>query len=71
MVRMGVRALEFYDPTTKKHGQAHMQARLGITQFLVNSGIARLEEVRDADGNLTNFYCRVCSQPSFTPSAFL
>lgn len=27
MVRAGLRALEFYDPTTKKHGQAHMQAR--------------------------------------------
>jgi predicted methyltransferase len=32
---------------------------LGITQFLVKSGIARLEEIRDADGTLTNFYCRV------------
>jgi hypothetical protein len=27
MARAGVRALEYYDPTTKKHGQAHMQAR--------------------------------------------
>ena len=27
MARAGLRALEFYDPTTKKHGQAHMQAR--------------------------------------------
>lgn len=27
MARAGIRALEFYDPTTKKHGQAHMQAR--------------------------------------------
>ena len=27
MARMGLRALEFYDPKLKKHGQAHMQAR--------------------------------------------
>jgi dipeptidyl-peptidase III len=27
MARAGLRALEFYDPGNKKHGQAHMQAR--------------------------------------------
>ena len=27
MARAGLRALEFYDPVTRKHGQAHMQAR--------------------------------------------
>ncbi len=27
MARAGLRALEFYDPVNKKHGQAHMQAR--------------------------------------------
>jgi len=27
MARAGLRGLEFYDPVTKKHGQAHMQAR--------------------------------------------
>ncbi|EFI28378.1 dipeptidyl peptidase III [Coprinopsis cinerea okayama7 len=59
MARAGLRALEFYDPTTKKHGQAHMQARLGITQHLIASGIARLEEIRDADGKLENAYVRV------------
>ncbi|KAG9226318.1 hypothetical protein CCMSSC00406_0003197 [Pleurotus cornucopiae] len=59
MARAGLRALEFYDPATKKHGQAHMQARLGITQFLINHGIARLEEVRSADGKLENIYVRV------------
>ncbi|KAG5642191.1 hypothetical protein DXG03_003429 [Asterophora parasitica] len=59
MARAGLRALEFYDPTTKKHGQAHMQARLGITQHLINNGIARLEEIRDADGKLENLYVRV------------
>lgn len=33
--------------------------RLGITQFLINHGIARLEEVRSADGKLENIYVRV------------
>ena len=27
MARAGLRALQFYDPATQKHGQAHMQAR--------------------------------------------
>ncbi|KJA27223.1 hypothetical protein HYPSUDRAFT_35833 [Hypholoma sublateritium FD-334 SS-4] len=59
MARAGLRALEFYDPATQKHGQAHMQARLGITQHLIHSGIARLEEVRDSNGTLENLYVRV------------
>ncbi|KAF8654206.1 hypothetical protein AX16_003732 [Volvariella volvacea WC 439] len=59
MARAGLRALEFYDPATGKHGQAHMQARLGITQHLIRSGIARLEEVRGEDGDLQNLYVRV------------
>ncbi|KXN89266.1 Dipeptidyl peptidase 3 [Leucoagaricus sp. SymC.cos] len=59
MARAGLRALEFYDPVNKKHGQAHMQARLGITQHLIRSGIARLEEVRDDNGTLLNLYVRV------------
>jgi len=59
MARAGLRALEFYDPATGKHGQAHMQARLGITQHLIQSGIARLEGVRDANGALENLYVRV------------
>jgi len=59
MARAGLRALEFWDPATKKHGQAHMQARLGITQFLIREGIARLEEVRDDNGTLTDLFVRV------------
>jgi dipeptidyl-peptidase-3 len=27
MARAGLLALEFWDPLTKRHGQAHMQAR--------------------------------------------
>ena len=46
--------------------------RLGITQHLIKSGIARLEEVRDANGALENLYVRVScttySYPSWYPS---
>ena len=35
------------------------QHSLGITQHLIKSGIARLEEVRAADGTLENAYVRV------------
>ncbi|THU97856.1 aflatoxin-detoxifizyme [Dendrothele bispora CBS 962.96] len=59
MARAGLRALEFYDPATKKHGQAHMQARMGITQFLIREGIARLEEVRDDNGTLVDLFVRL------------
>lgn len=55
----GIRALEFYDPVAKKHGQAHMQARLGITRWLIKEGIARVEEIRDTGGTLENLYIRV------------
>lgn len=55
----GIRALEFYDPVAKKHGQAHMQARLGITRWLIKEGIATIEEIRASDGNLENLYIRV------------
>ena len=76
MARAGLRGLEFYDPVTGKHGQAHMQARyvittyliflhettcgsLGITQHLIEGGIAWLEEVRGAEGDLEDLYIRV------------
>ncbi|KAJ7343490.1 aflatoxin-detoxifizyme [Mycena albidolilacea] len=59
MARAGVRALEYYDPTTKKHGQAHMQARLGIMQHLFRAGLVSLEEVRDKNGVLENLFVRV------------
>ncbi|KAH9063447.1 aflatoxin-detoxifizyme [Lactarius vividus] len=59
MGRAGLRGLEFYDPVTGKHGQAHMQARLGITQHLIKGGIARLEEVRGVNGNLEDLFIRV------------
>ena len=62
--------MEFYDPVAKKHGQAHMQARLGITRWLVKEGIARVEEIRNTDDVLENLYIRVgllrLSAPKFT-----
>lgn len=39
---------------------------LGITQHLIKSGIARLEEVRGADGSLENVYVRVDRQKVLT-----
>jgi dipeptidyl-peptidase-3 len=59
MARAGIRALEYYDPTTQKHGQAHMQARLGITTFLIQEGIVYVDEIRNSDGKLENLYIRV------------
>ncbi|KAJ7685164.1 aflatoxin-detoxifizyme [Mycena polygramma] len=59
MARAGIRALEYWDPSTKKHGQAHMQARLGIMQHLLRSGLVSLEEVRDKNGVLENLFARV------------
>ncbi|KIM28659.1 hypothetical protein M408DRAFT_329404 [Serendipita vermifera MAFF 305830] len=37
MCRAGLRALEFYDPKARKHLQAHMQARMGITKHLITN----------------------------------
>ncbi|KAG1782483.1 peptidase family M49-domain-containing protein [Suillus placidus] len=62
MARAGLRALEFYDPATKKHGQAHMQARLGITQHMIKEGLVTLEEVRGTDNSLENLYIRLDRQ---------
>ncbi|CED83297.1 Dipeptidyl peptidase III [Phaffia rhodozyma] len=54
MVRAGLRALEFFNPELKKHGQAHMQARIGITNVLIQDGIVSLIETRNEDGKLTD-----------------
>ncbi|KAK4053216.1 hypothetical protein OIO90_003990 [Microbotryomycetes sp. JL221] len=62
MARAGIRALEWYDPKTKKHGQAHMEARLGITQWLIQHGIVTLEEIKSDSGELVDAYARVDRQ---------
>jgi dipeptidyl-peptidase-3 len=59
MARAGLRGLEFYDPKTKRHRQAHTQARLGITQHLIKAGLVSLEEIRSSSGALENAHIRV------------
>lgn len=59
MVRAGVKALEWYDPEKNKHAQAHMGARLVITQWLIQHKIASIEEVRSESGELIDAYARV------------
>ncbi|EJT99028.1 aflatoxin-detoxifizyme [Dacryopinax primogenitus] len=62
MARAGIRALEFYDVAAKKHLQAHMQARMGLLLSMIQGGIARLEEIRSADGTLEDLIIRVDRQ---------
>ncbi|GAA6061288.1 hypothetical protein JCM10212_004694 [Sporobolomyces blumeae] len=59
MVRAGIRALEWYNPETKKHGQSHMEARLGITNWLISHDLASIEYVRDGSGRLVDAFARV------------
>ncbi|GAA6010697.1 hypothetical protein JCM11491_002901 [Sporobolomyces phaffii] len=60
MVRAGLRALEFYDPVKGVTEQAHMRARLGITNWLIDHKIASIEFVRSPDdGSLVDAYARV------------
>lgn len=39
MARAGIAALEFWDPKSRKWGQAHMQARFSILRTFLNAGI--------------------------------
>lgn len=52
MARAGLMALEFYNPASKKHGQAHMQARFAILQVFLRAGqgFVEIEEREEADG---------------------
>ncbi|KAH7107850.1 dipeptidyl-peptidase III [Auriculariales sp. MPI-PUGE-AT-0066] len=59
MARAGIRGLEFWDPAARKHQQAHMQARMGITLFMIKEKLASLEEVRDDKGVLTDLFIKV------------
>ncbi|GAA5907639.1 dipeptidyl-peptidase III [Sporobolomyces salmoneus] len=69
MVRAGVRALEFYDPVKGVTEQAHMRARLGITNWLIDNKIASIEFVRDEkDGSLVDAYARVDRQACLSRS---
>ncbi|KZO99620.1 aflatoxin-detoxifizyme [Calocera viscosa TUFC12733] len=62
MARAGLRALEFYEVDAKKHLQAHMQARMGLLKCMIQGGIAKLEEIRSADGTLEDLIIRVDRQ---------
>jgi hypothetical protein len=51
---------------TGKHGQAHMEARIGITNWLLDAKIATLTEKRDDSGKLVDAIIEVRS--FFLPS---
>ncbi|GAA5943456.1 dipeptidyl-peptidase III [Sporobolomyces koalae] len=59
MVRAGIRALEFYDPVKDVTEQAHMRARLGITNWLIEHKLASIEFVRSDNGELVDAFARV------------
>lgn len=55
MARAGVAALEFWDPKSRKWGQAHMQARFSILRVFLNAGkeFCELEYTKDDLSDLT------------------
>ena len=55
MARAGVAALEFWDPKSRKWGQAHMQARFSILQAFLGAGseFATLDYTSDDLSDLT------------------
>jgi dipeptidyl-peptidase-3 len=55
MARAGIAALEFWDPKSRKWGQAHMQARFSILRTFLNAGVefCQLEFEKDDLSDLT------------------
>ncbi|KAF2189475.1 dipeptidyl-peptidase III [Zopfia rhizophila CBS 207.26] len=55
MARAGIAALEFWDPKSRKWGQAHMQARFSILRTFLNAGVefCELEWKEDDLSDLT------------------
>ena len=47
MARSGLLALEFYDPKSKKWGQAHVQARYAILKIMIQAGLVVIKEKDD------------------------
>jgi len=49
MARAGVIALQFYDPSSRKWGQAHMQARYALLQVFLSAGgdFCKLQYTKD------------------------
>lgn len=52
MARAGIVALEFWDPASKKWGQAHMQARFSILKTFLRAGegFCWIDAVENAEG---------------------
>ena len=55
MARAGIVALEFWDPKSRKWGQAHMQARYSILKVFLDAGdgFTKLEYTKDDLSDLT------------------
>ncbi|KAJ3082453.1 hypothetical protein HK102_001668 [Quaeritorhiza haematococci] len=54
MARAGLMALEFYDPKSRKWGQAHMQARFAILRVLLESGCVTLSNLPTSSPSTTS-----------------
>lgn len=55
MARAGVASLQFWDPASRRHGQAHMQARFAILQVFLRAGgdFCKLDYTKDDLSDLT------------------
>ncbi|KAF2197104.1 dipeptidyl-peptidase III [Delitschia confertaspora ATCC 74209] len=58
MARAGIAALEFWDPKSRKWGQAHMQARFSILRTFLNAGV-EFCELEWKDDNLEDLSIRL------------
>jgi dipeptidyl-peptidase-3 len=59
MARAGVAALEFWDPKSRKWGQAHMQARFSILRTFLNAGIEFCQLEYEDKENLSDLTIRL------------
>ncbi|KAF2222865.1 peptidase family M49-domain-containing protein [Elsinoe ampelina] len=61
MARAGIAALQFWDPTSRKWGQAHMQARHAILKVFLSAGeeFIRLDHKANADGSIADLTIRI------------
>ncbi|KAK4506981.1 hypothetical protein PRZ48_000715 [Zasmidium cellare] len=55
MARAGLAALQFWDPNSRRHGQAHMQARFAILKVFLEAGedFCKLDYTKDDLSDLT------------------
>lgn len=55
MARAGLAALQFWDPNSRRHGQAHMQARFAILNVFLEAGeeFCKLDYTKDDLSDLT------------------